>query len=289
MPIVANALRTFVPENWGEVARFQKFYSGTYKLNDREQRALAGITSHYEKCHTLTALAEKLRPNLEIDKKELDEQGYTPAIHADEIAAVIEAAILEFYSSVDCAAKVIRAIYGPKSRGFRKSTRGLFENAQEISGEFPEKLKQVILNASWYRDFLHLRDDLTHLDTGLVSLNERGDSVRYLHSGMKKTGKPFVLENIFDWLLEMMEKVNQWLGEIFHHLNGELVDKPVYQVCGLVKGRALHRWISPVGELTFDSGMCGAWEWFERPENPTCPFVENCGAYRKKAPVGGFE
>ena len=54
----------------------------------------------------------------------------------------------------------------------------------------------------------------------------------------------------------------------------------------MVGERLLERWVNPADELTFDSGRCASWQWFERPENPTCPFKENCGAYRNKAPVG---
>ena len=36
--------------------------------------------------------------------------------------------------------------------------------------------------------------------------------------------------------------------------------------------------------ITFDSGACGAWIWFERPKNPACPFKDHCGAYFHKAP-----
>lgn len=279
MPKIADAILMFAPEHWGEVIRFQKFWSSTHVLDDRAQRALAGVGSHLEKCITLTSLAEKLRPNLQIDKTELDERGFTSASNANEITTVVEAAILELYSSVDCTAKVLRAIYGAETNGFKNSTRGIFQNIRKMSGSFPEELKEVIENASWYWQLHHLRDELTHLATGSVHLDEKTGHVSYHHYGLKRDNQPLILEDVFGWLDKMTKEVNQFLGILFHHLNNQLEDKPIFQICGMVQGRALHRFVSPVGELTFNSGTCGAWVWFEKPENPTCPFKENCGAY----------
>jgi hypothetical protein len=56
----------------------------------------------------------------------------------------------------------------------------------------------------------------------------------------------------------------------------------VQQTCGFVEGRILLRYLDPTEPLTFNSGQCFAYQWFERPENPTCPFVETCGAYQRK-------
>ena len=104
---------------------------------------------------------------------------------------------------------------------------------------------------------------------------------------MKKKGEAFVVDDIFEWLDNMFEEVNRFLGEVFRHLNGRLKDEQVFQICGMVKGRALHRYVSPAGELTFDSGQCGAWIWFDQPENPTCPFKQQCGAYKNKTEETG--
>ena len=282
MPKVADTILMFTPEHWGEVTRFRKFYSSTNASDPRARRALNGVESHLEKCITLTDLAEKLKPNLQIDKTELDSRGFTTAINAREIAAVVEAAILELYSSIDCTAKILYKIYGPETRGLKDSTRGLFQKIESMSGSFPEKLKKVIEKASWYWQLLHLRDALTHLDTGMVYLDDMTGLVQYHHHGLKKANKPFLIEDIFGWLDEMIKEVNQFLGIIFHHLNDLLDDKPIYQICGMVKGLVLHRYVSPVGKLTFNSGSCGAWVWFEKPDKPTCPFKENCGAYMRK-------
>lgn len=222
---------------------------------------------------------------MKIDKQELHDRGHTRAIHSKEIAAVIESAILELYSSVDCTASVLRAIYGEQSKGSKEPTSSLFRDTSKISRALPESLKSVIQGSSWYEDFRHIRNELVHRETGKVRLNEQNGSVEYFHLGITEDDEAFVLEDVFGWLEGRMREVNQFLGKVFHHLNETLEDKPVEVLCGMTEGLALMRRVSPVGELTFNSGMCVSWKWFEKPENPTCPFKENCGAYRNKVPA----
>lgn len=282
---VAPALKMFVPEYWGQAQRFQKLYSGTYALDDSAHRALTGVTSHYEKCVFLVEIAKELKLGLGVDNQELSEQGHTPAIHSKKTAAVVEAAILELYSSVDCAASALMAIYGKQSMGSKEPTSSLFRNTSKISRALPESLKSVIQGSSWYEDFRRIRNELVHAEIGAVHLNEQNGSVEYFHPGITTDNRALVRKDVFDWLDGLQGEVNQFLGEVFHYLNETLEDKPVEVWCGMTEGRALMRRVSPVGELTFDSGMCVSWKWFEKPENPTCPFKENCGAYRNKVPA----
>ncbi len=279
----------FTPELWGQVERFQNFWSTTYVFDDREQRAVRGVGAHFEKGQVLLGLAKKLRPNLETDRTELEQRGVTPAANARELATVVEAAILELYSCIDCTVKVLRAIYGRGTRGFKDSTRGLFQNIDKMSGSFPPELKPIIAGAQWYGGLRHLRDELTHLATGSVHANNKTGVIWYIHQGLKNGTGPLIINDIFEWFDITTGQVNAFLGAVFHYLNSTLADKPMFQICGMVRGRVLHRWVSPAGELTCHSGGCGAWVWFEQPENPTCPFKEVCGAYRNKAPPEGWE
>lgn len=228
--VTVGDLMEVIAKDWKESARFRKFYFTDDKLKelkDRAVRALDGVTSHREKCDLLVSLAKKLKPNLNIDVEELEQQRYTFAVNSKEAAAVIEAAILELYSSIDCIVQVLHAIYGRKSRKFPESTRKFFEGVEQISGEFPEELKLVVQGVSWYKELLYIRDDLTHLDTGLVHLDERDGPVRYIHPGIQEKGKPFVREDMFAWLTDMIEKVGQFHDEIFRYLNSTLMDKPL--------------------------------------------------------------
>ena len=109
--------------------------------------------------------------------------------------------------------------------------------------------------------------------------------VRYDHHGLKEGESILSIPDIYAWLEEEIELVNALVGVVFHHLNGTLADRESFEICGMVQGNMLWRYVSPVAEPTFDSGRCGAWVWFEKPEGPLCPFIPMCGAYQRKAPA----
>lgn len=196
----ASALLFFVPEDWGEVERFSNLCSGTYAFTGLEQRALAGVRQHIEKAVTFRRVAKRIRPNLRIDRDQLNAQGFTPAEHSQELAAVVEAAIVELYSCVDCTAKVLWAIYGKRSRGFKDSTRTLFEKVDAISGDFPDALKDAIRGAGWFKRLCFLRAELTHFGVGGCDLPEGAESVSYQHFGIKEGDKPLIIDDVFAWL-----------------------------------------------------------------------------------------
>src|ERR1700738_3007447 len=132
VPKRSATVRMFAPELWGEVDRFSRFHDSTYKFSERDRRAVGGVGGHFEKAVKLTSLASKLLPNLETDRRQIEELGYTPGENAAEVAAVVEAALLEIYSSIDCTVKVLRAIYGKGSRKFKNSTRSFFASFEQI-------------------------------------------------------------------------------------------------------------------------------------------------------------
>jgi hypothetical protein len=179
-PKIAPALRTFVPEQWGELDAFAKLCSGTYRFNSRERRALAGVRQHLDKALIFVDLAQRLRPGLDIDRTQLNERGFSHAEHSRAMAAVVEAAVVELYSSVDCVAKVLVAIYGKRSRGLKASTRNLFAGVDSIRGDFPDALKVTIRGAGWFGRLCFLRDELTHLGAGGCNLPDGTDKVRFL-------------------------------------------------------------------------------------------------------------
>lgn len=284
MSKVPDVLLMFVPEQWGQVERFIRFYATTYSFDARQQRAVVGVRNHFDKAQRLIELAEKLRPNLMIDQQQLETQGFTLAANGFEIATVIEAAILELYACLDCMVQVLRALYRKTSPGFHKdSVRGVLQAPHKITGSFPDVLKTAIAEAGWIKRLMHLRDELIHLATGAIHMDAATGMVRYDHRGMKEGDRTLSIDDIFGWLQTTSGQVNALTGLVFHHLNQTLVDREIQETCGLVQGRFLWRYVSPVGELTFNSGRCGAWIWFDKPELPTCPFVAVCGAYQRKA------
>jgi hypothetical protein len=284
MPKIASHLLFFAPEIWGELERFSHLYSGTYAFSAREQRALAGIGQHFEKAVTFRRIAEGIRPNLRIDRDQLNTQGFTPAEHSRELAAVVEASIVELYSCIDCTTKVLRAIYGKRSRGFTDSTRGLFKRVDTIGGDFPDALKDVIRGANWFERLLFLRDELIHLGAGSCHLAEGAESVSYHHFGIKEGDKPLIIDDVFAWLDGQFQAINLFVGQVFNFLRGTLSNKPVHVMCGMVEGRMLMRVVDPTQPLDSSSGTCLSWTWFEKPDAPTCPFAASCGAYTRMRP-----
>lgn len=285
-PQTLPAVRVFAPEQWGEVDRFASFYGGTYKFSDRDRRAVSGVANHFRKAITLQALAVKLRPGLDLDHDELNKNGFTPALNSHELSAVIEGSVLELYSSVDCTVKVLRAAYGAGSRSLPNSTRKLFQNIDKVTGTFPEEIKDAFRAAHWYNGLLYWRDELTHLATGQCWLDQKTSAVNYMHAGMKLNGGPYIVDDVFARLADTTEKLNAFIGLVFHKLNSTLKPTLEQQVCGFVEGRILMRYLDPTEPLSFNSGRCISYQWFEKPENPTCPFVEHCGAYQRKMPPG---
>ena len=279
-PRLAKAVLFFAPEYWGQVDRFAKLCSGTYRFAARDARALSGVSAHFEKASIFKSLAEELRPTLDIDREELDRQGFTPANHARKLAAVVESFAVELYSSADCTAQVLRAALGPSSRGFRSSTSYLFTNYDKIGG-LPQAIIDALAAADWYLPLRYLRDELTHSDTGHCSLDDETGLVRYMHPGMSKDEKPLVYEDIFTTMDGNLNAVNVFLGQVFRFLVSTLSDTPVQQFCGIAKGRMLMRSIVPTEPLSFDSGVCLSHHWFDLPENPDCPFSAKCGAYAR--------
>lgn len=273
--------RIFAPEHWGSLEKFSKFYNGTFSLKDSGKRAVSGAISHFRKAITLHNLAIKLVPNLETDEAELDKHGYTSAVNAQELSAIIESIFLELYSSVDCTRKVITEIYS-NYQGIPNSTRKYFNRIYEgnFDERFPEQLIIAVREATWYEDFRKMRDELTHLETGSCHKNKDTGKIQYMHTGFTIEGRALVIDDIFEKINQTLNNVNQFIGRVFAYLLTQLKDEPFLQFCGIFHGRMYTRYVSPHEAIDFHSGVCEAHKWFNQEENPTCIFVNECGAYK---------
>jgi hypothetical protein len=273
---------TFWPENMGQVERFVLLHGTTFTFTDIEKRFLGGVTAHFNKAITLHSLAQRMKPSLEIDNREMVERGHSPALNAKSITAVIEATILELYSCVDCVAEVIFAIYRHKHvRHLKQSTSGMYRNFESFGKNFPDEIRAALRLTTWFPELRTIRDELTHRQTGTVTLDEKTGLVFYIHHGMKQGERALIIDDIFVWLGAMTEAINRFLGQLFHYLNSLLLPGQVDVVCGFTQGRILMRIINPAEELTFNSGICRSYTWFQQPENPGCPFSNDCGAYKR--------
>lgn len=277
----SGTVRMYAPEQWGTLEKFSKFYSGTHSLSNRGKRSVSGAINHFHKAGTLKNLAFKIIPNLDADEEELNRNGYTNAIHSKELSAVVEAIILELYSSIDCTRKVITEIYS-KYQGVPDSTRKFFQNVKngKVDKDFPEQLIMAVTEASWYDGFRAIRDELTHHDTGSCSKDRDTGKIRYFHQGISIKGKSLIIDDIFEKIDQTFSEVNQFIGRVFAYLYSQLNDSPILQYCGIFDGRMYTRYVSPSEAIDFHGGKCDAKKWFDLEENPTCIFANECGAYK---------
>ena len=276
-------MRTFAPEQWGQIDRFAAFFVASFPdAKHVERRAVSGAGNHLRKATVLRSLAMRMMPALAIDRQQLAEKGYTPAEHAIELAAVVENVFTELYSAVDCARQVVSARY----RGVPDSTRKTFARIQSGSLDtvLPVELLSAFKEAGWYDPLRVLRDELTHSNIGSVHLDETTGKISYMHAGLGTRERAFIIEDIFGRMEADIHAVNLFLGQLFRQLNTLLKDVSVTQLCGLHQGKALIREIRPEPTITFDSGKCLAVAWIEEGGKPTCPLL--CRAYWKAKAEG---
>lgn len=280
-----GSVRMYAPEQWGSLQKFNKFYSGTYNLNESGKRSVSGAINHFHKALVLKGLALKLIPNLEADEDELNQHGHTHAINAQELSSVVEGVILELYSSVDCTRKVIREIYKKKYDGIPDSTRKYFKNVREdsVDKQFPEELRIAVNEATWYEGFRRIRDELTHLNTGYCSKDRDTGNIRYMHTGFIINGSCLIIDDIFQKLEQTIVEVNQFIGRVFAYLLTQLKDERMSQICCISNNRVYTRSVSPSEAVDFNGGVCESKLWFDLEENPTCIFADNCGAYKNRS------
>ena len=275
-------IRTFTPENWPEWEKFERLYEGTYaKFSAHDRKAVLGVGSHYRKALRLITLAAKLAPNLVTDSEELAQQGHTSAANTKEFAAVIEAAYLELYSSVDCTRMVLVATL-PKVRGMpRASTRKLFKWVFDgLTGDdFPSAARAAIMNADWYDVLRTLRDELTHGTLGLCHRDDRNGKISYIHFGVVRDGMPLNVIDLTAWLGELIGGVGRFMVEIFRLLNADLGTKPVEVECGFFHGHRFTRMLAMAETIDVNSGTCNSRIMFDREPKFRCPHADECGAY----------
>ncbi|WKL53343.1 hypothetical protein Q1W70_01770 [Pseudomonas kielensis] len=274
-------VRTFAPEQWGEIDFFKIFHKGTHNLKRDAQKALGGASSHFSKAEILYGLAMKLLPNLQIDEQELNEKGHTAARNGAEFTAVVEEVFTELYSSVECARKVITDIYRGVPKLPTDSTRKFFERFKngEVGASFPSELRMLIESCDWYEELRIIRDELTHADIGHCSLERGTEFVTYMHTGVRANGSALIVNNVMGRIDELAAEINSFLGGVFNFLNGQLQPTEVDHLCGFFFGRAYLRKLPLQRPLDFHSGRCVSLQWFEEAEGFRCPMADNCGAY----------
>jgi len=282
--MIAEKILMFTPERWSSSRRFSRWHSSTYKFNEIQKRALLGVEGNLVKAGHLRSVYEKIIPNLTIDENQLNKNGYSPGLNSAELTTVFEALIVSQYSAIDCSIRVLRASLGGSVRGFKDSTRKCFQSFERIEG-LPEEFKIHLREASWYFKLMNLRDEIIHFSLGSNSLNKDTGKIQYIHTGIKIHDKPLVIDDCSEWLFDLDKSVEKFIEGIFSELCKTLKSEKLIEYCGFVQGRILTRYIDPTEEVNFNSGQCMSHIWFEKPEEPSCPFSEYCGAYQRKARI----
>lgn len=281
-------LLNFHPEGWTEGRRFGEFCqascrsggSRTFLYHERPFQAYQGSHGHLASFRTLVGLAEQLAPGLVSDKKELEDKGHTAGKNQQALSTVVEVAVKELYSALECTVNVIHALYGGRTRGFRRSASRFIENRDEVQNSLPVEVRLPHRDA--WEDILTLRTQLTHWNLGHAAIDDEG-RITYSHFSLRKNGTPFSVEDVFAWLRTLEGRLVEFQESVYGFLNENHMAPGAVQVtCGIFRGRFYTRLVDPTEPLTRNSGVCEARNWFEKEEGAAqCPLREDCGAYRR--------
>ena len=218
------------------------------------------------------------------DLNELERDGYTPASHSREFAALIETLFLELYSSLDGVRRVIYSVFRRVQGVQNKSTETLFQRAHNKSYGvgFPEEICALLDSAyiTWFPRLRKIRTEITHGDIGSCHLNTKTNLVQYMHARLRNADGPLIMEDVIGEVNEFYRNVSSLVNELFSFFYAQLEPVDVKVVCGFFKGRVYERVVTLGEDLSFNSGKCFSRSWFERGENPLCPLKDSCGAYK---------
>lgn len=295
---------SFAPYMWGQIWKFKLFHGPTYQFSQNVESAISGTYEHFDRYIILSNLSKRLVSGLDKDYEELMKKGYSTAICSKELAAIVDSMFCELYSSVDCTRTVIAAVYGKYRCVPSNSTSQMFEYAAvgKLSGKkvkklihmdekVPIEIRKALADGynDWFPRLKDIRDAINHSSIGICSdldgrkKGELEPKIDYFHRNLAdKKWNTFVTDDIFKLLYDYEVKVNLFLGSVYYALNQTLKDEETTQVCGFFNGRVYMRLVSPYEAIDFNSGRCLSREWFEKKDQPTCPYVNICGAYEKK-------
>lgn len=272
-------LLMFVPEQIDPVRVIGMFEPIGVSDLKKFRKGLKTVDSHMDKFRTFVGLANKLIPGFDIDRKQLDEMGHTPAVHSKEFAAIIESCVCELYSSIDGVRYVLHSLYRKVAGIPEKSNEKLFKKAHmgELGESFPERLNALLSDAylDWFKELREFRTDMVHGSLGSCSMDPETKIIRYFHASNRKHG----MDDFVDYIGCMYRKVSEFLNLVFDYLYMSLTFKNSSSMCGIYKGRCYERLISAEYPLRNSSGYCVSRQWFEAEKEFYCPLANNCLAY----------
>lgn len=277
-------LLSFFPEQWDAVKVLSAFPLEGVENERLFKRGLNSVGDHFEKYRAFAGLANKLISGFEVDRKQVEIDGYSPAIHSKEFAAVAESCVCELYSTLDGVRDVIFVIYN-NIRGIqKKSNEKLYRRASsgEYGDNFPSTLNEILTRAytDWFRNLRGFRTEMVHGSLGSTTMDHDTKKIRYFHQGMRGNGTSLIMEDFVEFISKLYSQVLNHLNEIFSFLYNTLNLQSTLVMCGIYKGRIYERLIEPERPLTNDAGYCVARQWFDNMPEFKCPLSGGCKAYK---------
>jgi hypothetical protein len=256
----------------------------------RAYEALDICLNRLNKFETFGRIVTRILPDLPKDHEELDNMGASRNLNSAEFGAIIEAMLCELYGVCDGLREFLTALYR-KVRGVQnKSNEKLFRRAEarEYGPEFPEPIREALAEAyrSWFPRLRELRRQIVHAEGGFFHLNSETCAVAYWHGPTVGSRRRQVIEDVTASVRDYDTQVRQLLETVAIHFLAQLAPKPRMYPCGTYLARMYLRMVAPVPDLSFQSGYCASWDWFEKEPEFFCPLAKQCSAYQHKWPGG---
>ena len=282
-------LLSFNPSNWSFLHRLHAFLGPPLSSDANVRIGLRDCEGHLAKVAICWRIARRLRPNLFLDREELEKYGGSDDLHSKEFAVVCESVIAGLYSAIDGLRTFLFGAYRKVSRVQKGSNRQLFERAanNQYGIGFPEPIRLKLAEAweDWFPPLRKLRTQLTHGSAGTCHLDKAGRIV-YLNEGMGERAEHTFLQDVETYLKQTERSVRELIEDVcaFHYSKLQAI--PRFTICGWYHARWYARMVSPNAELSWDHGHCLSYEWFEREHEHFCPMANQCEAYKRKWPGG---
>jgi hypothetical protein len=243
-----------------------------------------------DKVAVLWRVLERLRPNLVIDRDELDRLGATNNSYSQEFAAVCEAIICALYSALDGLRTFIFGAYR-RVQGVQDSSNGkLFDRAKQshYGSGFPEEVRALLATAAntWFPPLREIRTELTHGCTGSCHLDTDTNLIRYFNTGIIREGRSYFHNDIENLLRESEANIRELVEGIASIHLAQLVPTPQFHMCGMYRGRWYGRMVAVSHTVSSLDGHCLSYDWFETEDGYFCPLAKQCPAYERKWPGG---
>jgi hypothetical protein len=177
-------------------------------------------TTRGRKYELIAAVAADLAPKLSIDRDELETQGYSPASHSRQFAALIEVLVCELYSTLDGLRFTTYHLYR-EVRGVQvKSTSRLFTKAAEgtYGTGFPSELNELlaaVARSEWFPNLRRLRTAFTHGGLGPCHLSQDRTRISYSNASLGDGGTSHVIPDIVAHLNGLAEPIFKLLRDYF--------------------------------------------------------------------------